>query len=171
VTPTASFGGRQNSGFVIVQASAATYIDLSNDGRSVLALRGLVGGVEGASPLDIPPDQRFYAGGSGTIRGYRYQSVGPSFPDGLPTGGTSINTGTIEFRQRFGTSYGAVAFIDAGQVGSNGVPFTGDVRVGAGVGMRYYTAIGPIRFDIAVPLIHQRKSDILEVYIGLGQAF
>jgi translocation and assembly module TamA len=171
VTPTASFGGTQNSGFVILQASAATYIDLFGTGRSVLALRGLVGGVEGASTLAIPPDQRFYAGGSGTIRGYRYQSVGPSFPDGLPTGGTSINAGTIEFRQRFGTSYGAVAFVDAGQVGSSGVPFTGDVRVGAGVGVRYYTAIGPIRFDIAVPLIHQNKSDILEVYIGLGQAF
>jgi translocation and assembly module TamA len=171
VTPTASFGP-QNTDFVIAQLSGATYIDLSHNGRSVLALRGLVGGVEGAAnTFAIPPDQRFYGGGSSTIRGYRFQSVSPSFPDGRPIGGTSIDAGTIEFRQRFGANYGAAMFVDAGQVGSNGVPFNGNVRVGAGVGVRYYTAIGPIRLDIAVPLIHQNNSDLLEVYIGLGQAF
>ena len=42
-----------------------------------------VGGIaRGAGEFDLPPDQRFYAGGSGTIRGFRYQSVGPQFPDG-----------------------------------------------------------------------------------------
>jgi translocation and assembly module TamA len=171
VTPTESFNAGQDSTFVIAQASASTYIDFSHTGRSVLALRGLVGGVEGASTFAIPPDQRFYGGGGGTIRGYRFQSVGPAFPDGNPIGGTSIDVGTVEFRQRIGASYGVVAFVDAGQVGSNGVPFNGAWRVGAGVGARYYTAIGPIRFDIAVPLIHQNNSDALEAYIGIGQAF
>ena len=59
----------------------------------------------------------------------------------------------------------------AGQVGSNGTPFNGQFRAGAGVGARYYTSIGPIRVDIAVPLIHQHKSDSLEAYIGIGQSF
>ena len=74
-------------------------------------------------------------------------------------------------RQRIGESFGAAAFVDAGQVGEGSVPGEGDLRVGAGVGARYYTAIGPIRLDVAVPLNKQRRDDALQVYIGIGQAF
>jgi translocation and assembly module TamA len=171
----ASAGG--NTVFVSLQAAAATFLDIGArtggaPGRSVLALRGLVGTIPGApSPFDIPPDQRFYAGGGGTIRGYRFQSVGPQFPDGRPTGGNAVDVGTVEWRQRLFGDWGAAVFVDAGQVGTGTAPFTGDLRVGAGAGVRYFTPIGPVRLDLAVPLVHQPKSDTLEVYIGLGQAF
>jgi translocation and assembly module TamA len=170
VTPTESI--RKPSGtFVITQLTASTYLNLEDPGRGVLALRALVGGVEGATTFDIPPDQRFYAGGSGTVRGYKYQSVGPRFPDNNPVGGTSIDAVNVEFRQRFGETYGAVVFADAGQVGTGGTPFSGQMRVGAGLGARYYTSLGPIRLDIAVPLNKRKGDDALEAYIGLGQAF
>ncbi len=171
VTPTEPFGGG-SSFFTLIQVSGSTYINLaSTEGRSVLALRGLLGTAQGATTFQIPPDQRFYAGGSGTVRGYRFQSVGPRFADYRPTGGTSVTAGTVEFRQRFGASLGAVAFVDAGQVGQSSAPFTGTLFEGAGVGARYYTSIGPIRLDVAVPLDKRRKDAILEAYIGLGQAF
>lgn len=170
VTPTESLRSPQNT-FVIVQASGSTYVNLGEPGRSVLALRALVGVIEGATTFQVPPDQRFFGGGGGTIRGYRFQSVGPQFADRRPLGGTSIDVGTVEFRQRFGASYGAVVFVDAGQVGSDGKPFSGKLRAGAGIGARYYTAIGPIRLDVAVPLVRQAKGDALEAYIGIGQAF
>jgi translocation and assembly module TamA len=170
LTPSESFSTR-NATFVIAQASGSAYLDLGTRGRSVLAVRGLVGGVEGATTFDIPPDQRFYAGGGGTVRGYRFQSIGPHFADRRPVGGTAVDVGSIEFRQRFGSSYGAVAFVDAGQVGTSGVPFEGNLDVGAGVGARYYTSFGPIRVDIAVPLTKQTGNDSLEVYLGIGQAF
>jgi translocation and assembly module TamA len=170
ITPTESFGGH-GATFFVMQASGSTYIDVSGGGRSVLALRGLVGKIAGAGVFSLPPDQRFYAGGSSTVRGYRYQSIGPQFRDGNPTGGTAISAGTIEFRQRFLDSYGIVGFVDAGQVTANGAPFTGTWRVGAGVGFRYYTSIGPIRADIAVPLNKQPGGDKFELYLGLGQAF
>ena len=171
VTPTEPFGGG-SSFFTLIQVSGSTYINLApTEGRSVLALRGLVGTAQGASTFQIPPDQRFYAGGSATVRGYRYQSVGPLFPSQRPTGGTSVTAATVEFRQRFGESFGAVAFVDAGQVGTTSAPFTGTLFTGVGVGARYYTSIGPIRLDIAVPLNKRRKDEILEAYIGLGQAF
>jgi len=170
LTPTESLRSPQTT-FLIAQATGSAYFNLGAPGRSVLAIRALVGAIEGAKTFQVPPDQRFFGGGSGTIRGYRFQSVGPQFPDRKPVGGTSIDVATVEFRQRFGESYGAVAFVDAGQVGSDGKPFSGKVRVGAGVGARYYTAIGPIRVDIAVPLSRQKKGDILEAYIGIGQAF
>ena len=171
VTPTEPFGGN-TSFFTLIQLSGSTYINLADtEGRSVVALRGLVGTAQGATTFEIPPDQRFYAGGSATVRGYRYQSVGPLFPSQRPVGGTSVTAATVEYRQRFGESFGAVAFIDAGQVGQTSAPFTGTVFSGVGVGARYYTSLGPIRLDIAVPLNKRRKDEIAEAYVGLGQAF
>ena len=175
VTPTQSLGSNSAT-FVIIQGTGAGYIDLASfgwtaPGRSIIALRALVGTAQGASLFSLPPDQRFYGGGSATVRGFRYQSIGPQFPDGKPIGGTSIDAATIEFRQRLFTNFGAVGFIDAGQVGASSAPFQGTVRVGAGIGVRYYTAIGPIRLDVAVPLNKQPGGDAFEIYIGLGQAF
>jgi translocation and assembly module TamA len=77
----------------------------------------------------------------------------------------------VELRQRIRDHYGAVAFVDAGQVTADGPPFTDTWRVGAGLGARYYTAIGPIRLDVALPLNRQPGGDAFELYIGIGQAF
>lgn len=170
LTPTESFG-RSTSTFVIAQVSASTYLDVSGNGRTVLAMRALAGAVEGASTFAVPADQRFYAGGSGTVRGFLFQSIGPQFPDGTPIGGTAIDAGSLELRQRFAGQYGAVAFVDAGQVSDSGVPFTGTPQVGVGVGARYYTSFGPLRVDFAVPVTNQPHSGRFEVYIGIGQAF
>src|SRR3984885_32791 len=176
VTPTLAIG-HPNSTFLITQFKVATYFDLNNllpiaPGRSVLAARALAGIAEGAGELSLPPDQRFYAGGTSTIRGYGYQLVGPMFPNtDNPTGGTAITTGGLEFRQRLYTNWGFVAFVDAGQVSASLKPLPDDIRVGAGAGVRYYTPIGPIRFDLAVPVDRRAGEDSFEVYIGLGQAF
>jgi translocation and assembly module TamA len=155
--------------------SAAAYVDLARFdvaavGRSVIAMRALAGRVLGASQFDLPPQQRFYGGGSATVRGFRYQSIGPRFPDGQPAGGTSIDAAAIELRQRLFGDFGAVAFVDAGRVSANGQS-GGKAEVGAGVGVRYYTAIGPLRVDLAVPLTEVPGNDSYQVYIGLGQAF
>jgi translocation and assembly module TamA len=170
VTPTQSLLA-PSATFTILQLSGSTYIDLTGRGRSVIALRALVGSVQGASTFELPPDQRFYAGGSATIRGYDYQSVGPQFADGTPEGGTAIDAGTIEYRQRFGGSLGTALFVDAGQVNASASPFQGSLKIGAGVGLRYYTPIGPIRVDFAVPVVKQPNSGNFQVYIGIGQAF
>ncbi len=205
VTPTRS-QGHLDTTFYITQFSVADYLDLhalfhTEPGRSVLALRALLSSAPGAttsvetvdgvqvSVPDLPPDQRFYAGGSGTVRGYRYQSVGPEFPDGNPVGGTALTAINIEFRQRFGTNFGAALFVDAGTVGEKLSPLSGLIHggrcsastptesiancwaVGVGAGPRYYTPIGVLRFDIAVPTFRRPNDDRFEVYIGLGQAF
>ena len=170
-TPTASLIG-QSSEFAILLLTGSTYINLAAPGRSILALRATAGTVQGASTFQLPPDQRLYAGGSATVRGFKYQSIGPRFPDRRPIGGTTLVAGTVEFRQRIGKSFGAAIFTDAGQVTGVTTP-TGDSgpRIGAGVGARYYTPIGPIRLDVAVPINRRPGDDAFELYIGLGQAF
>jgi translocation and assembly module TamA len=171
ITPTQPLAGPKTSPFVLLQIAGSTYLDLGEPGRSVLALRGILGLAEGASQFDLPPDKRFYAGGSATVRGYRFQSIGPRFPNGKPEGGTTLAAGTVEFRQRFLDSFGAVAFLDAGQVTAESVPFSGTWGIGAGVGARYYTSLGPIRLDFAVPVNRRAGGGSFELYIGLGQAF
>ncbi len=175
-TPTESLG-TPDATFVLLQVNGSTYVDLNrldltDPGRSIVAFRGLVGDAQGATQFQLPPDRRFYAGGSATVRGYRYQSIGPHFPiSDNPEGGTSVLAGTVEFRQRILQSFGAAMFLDTGQVTANGGPGGGTWRTGVGVGARYYTPIGPIRADIAVPLSKQPGSDTLEFYIGIGEAF
>ena len=176
LTPTLAIG-HPNSEFVIAQISAATYFDLdhilpTDPGRSVLAARMLAGIAKGAGEFSLPPDQRFYGGGSSTIRGYKYQSVGPQFPGTTdPIGGTEIEAGSVEFRQRIAGSFGAVAFVDGGQVTADASGVPNDFRIGVGLGVRYYTPIGPIRFDVAMPTKRRSGDDSFEIYIGLGQAY
>jgi translocation and assembly module TamA len=187
--PTLSFGTK-NARYFVTQGSIAYYFDLhrfglgADPGRSIIALRALAGLAQGASQFSLPPDQRFYAGGSGTVRGYRYQSVGPLFPDGNPIGGTAINAGQAEYRQRIGQNLGFAVFMDAGQVSQDVNPLDSTLRFGVGAGVRYYTAIGPIRLDFGVPInrvgatnpsveggIARSAGDHFEIYIGLGQSF
>jgi len=210
VTPTLSFG-HPNATFIISQVNFGAYFDLhdlgvSDPGRNVLAARALAGQALGAGEFSLPPDQRFYGGGSGTIRGFRYQGVGPQFcvknyapvsgpcpTDGNPIGGTAIVAGSLEFRHRFAGNLGGAIFVDAGQVSASLKPLPSDFRVGAGFGVRYYTPIGPIRLDVAVPTRRKKGrfytptdpnhpgvtlppqldkgDDAFEIYIGLGQAF
>ena len=170
LTPTVSLGGGMRE-FLIAQVAGSTYFDLGETGRQVLALRGLVGSINGASQFDLPPDQRFYGGGSSTVRGFKYQSIGPQFADGNPIGGTAIDAATIEFRQRLYEDWGFATFIDAGQVDAGHTPFEGKMSVGVGAGPRYYTSIGVVRLDLAMPINRPRGGDTFELYIGLGQAF
>lgn len=171
ITPTASLTG-QSSEFATLLVAGSTYLDLAAPGRSVLALRATAGTVQGASTFQLPPDQRLYAGGTATVRGFKYQSIGPRFADNRPIGGTTLAAATVEFRQRFGKSFGAVIFTDAGEViGVSSPTNSAGPRIGAGIGARYYTPIGPIRLDVAVPLNRRPGDDTFELYIGLGQAF
>jgi len=170
ITPALALG-RRSLAFAILQASGSMYFDLSGDGRSVLGTRALLASIQGAGTFDLPPDQRLYAGGSDTVRGFRYQSIGPQFADGRPTGASSIDAVSLEFRQRLWSDYGFAAFVDAGQASTNSIPFNGSVAVGAGVGARYYTSIGAVRVDVAMPVTREKNGDAFEIYVSIGQAF
>jgi translocation and assembly module TamA len=175
LAPTTS-SGHPSARFLITQTSIVDYFDLQSllataPGRTVLVSRVLGGLASGAGQFDLPPDQRFYAGGGGTIRGYRYQSVGPTFPDGNPIGGTALVAASVELRQRLGRKLGMALFADAGRVSQSEDPFAGEWGIGAGGGVRYYSPVGPVRLDIAFPVERRAGEDRFEIYVGLGQAF
>lgn len=140
--------------------------------KPVLALRSRVGSIIGADAIDLPPDLRYYAGGGGSVRGYGYQSLGPR-ANGDPVGGASLVEMTAELRLRFTDTFGGVAFIDAGNAYADSTPdLGGDLFYGAGIGVRYFSSFGPLRFDVGVPLNGEDiNEDGYAIYISIGQAF
>ena len=144
-------------------------------GSTVLAGRGRFATIQGASTDVIAPSRRLYAGGGGSVRGYGFQAIGPRDPiSGEPTGGRSLVELALEARIQTGFFDGAlevVPFIDAGSVSTATAPDLGLIRVGAGLGIRYKTGFGPIRFDVGVPLNPNEFDSPVVVYVSLGQAF
>ena len=62
-------------------------------------------------------------------------------------------------------------FIDAGTISSQALPTLSELRVGAGLGFRYYSNFGPIRIDVGTPINPQPGDSRVGVYVSLGQAF
>lgn len=140
-----------------------------------LALRVQGGAVLGSDLLNTPRDELFFSGGGGTVRGQPYRSLGVAVTRGAGTnfliGGTHMLVGSAELRTRITDSIGVVGFIDAGRIDADGFfGDFGDWHAGAGLGLRYETGFGPIRFDVATP-IHGNTGDGVQIYIGLGQSF
>ena len=149
------------------------YFELSRAPQLVLAMRGSVGAMGGVSRDDIPADERFYAGGGGSIRGIGFELAGPLDDDDKPLGGRSLIEGSVELRTRFAENFGIAAFLDAGTVETSVFPsFEETVLFGAGPSFRYFTPIGPLRLDLGFPLNPRHGVDApYQVYFSIGQAF
>ena len=137
----------------------------------VLAMRASMGSLWGADSQNVPPSIRFYSGGGGSVRGYAYQSLGPRDSDNDPLGGKALLEVSVEPRWKVSETWGLVAFLDGGMVYDDFKDYGRDMRWGAGVGFRYYTAIGPVRFDVATPLNPRDDDSTLQFYISIGQSF
>src|SRR5881296_622347 len=120
----------------------------------------------------VPPDQRFYAGGPNSVRGYARNELGPrvyvtdsiivqgtdttyaSNPQASPTGGNTAFTANLELRVPspiFPDRVRLGLFVDVGQVwerGDTGTTVSG-LRVTPGLGLRFITPLGPVRLDAA----------------------
>ena len=157
--------------FLAGRVDIAGYWALDPEAHAIVAARVGVGTILGGSLRDVPSTYRFLAGGGGSVRGYEYRSLGPTI-DGIVVGGLSIASASIELRLRPTRQIGIVPFLDVATVSSDRIPkFSDTAFVGAGLGLRYYTALGPIRLDAAVPLTNKEDRPSFGVYVGLGQSF
>lgn len=171
LAPEVSRQGGTQGFYLRSQVDASTYRSFGE-----LTLAGRVRGatIQGAGIDDIAPSRRLYAGGGASVRGYGFQGVGPRDADGNPTGGASLVEFSLEARvptPLFGGAVELVPFIDAGSVSRGSTPSFGDIRFGAGVGLRYKTNFGPIRVDVATPINPLPGDSPVVVYVSLGQAF
>ncbi|GAB6051479.1 autotransporter assembly complex family protein [Magnetospira thiophila] len=159
--------------FGLLEGRGSVYQALDNEGDFVLAGRLRLGSIFGEARKDIPADKRFYAGGGGSIRGYEYQMVGPLDAEGKPEGGLSVFEMGVEFRIKLTEDFGLVPFIDGGVADGSLLPsLSGRLQWAGGLGLRYHTPIGPLRFDVALPINGRRDIDErFQFYISIGQAF
>lgn len=149
-----------------------SYFALDSKDRYVIATRAKVGTITGAEAKELPSDMLFFAGGGGSVRGYGYRNIGIKTETGDTIGGRSLVEGSAELRTMVTDTIGVVGFIDAGVVGEDSYPdFSENTKLGAGIGGRYMTGLGPLRFDVAVPLDRASGDPDLGFYIGIGQAF
>ena len=172
VKPFFGFGTTDNG--VRLNFDGRAYKSLGARNGLVLAVRLQGGAILGASALGTPRTDLFYSGGGGTVRGQPYQSLGVTVDDaGTPIniGGTTFLATSLEARVRVTPSIGVVGFVDVGAVGLGSITGANSGwQAGVGLGLRYATAVGPIRLDVAVP-VHGDAGSGVQLYVGLGQTF
>jgi translocation and assembly module TamA len=151
---------------------ARAYRAFGESGRTRVAGRLQLGSLVGGSIINIPPDDFFFSGGSGTVRGQAYQSLG-ALQNGVPSGGRGFVGLSGEVRHDIGeTNFGLVGFADIGAVSAGAFgDGSSDWHAGAGLGLRYATPFGPIRVDLATPVTGPDAGQEAYLYIGIGQAF
>ncbi|MEL6913095.1 MAG: BamA/TamA family outer membrane protein [Pseudomonadota bacterium] len=138
--------------------------------RTVIAGRAQLGTILLADLEGTPPDFLYYSGGGGTVRGQGFESLGVVQDVGT-TGGRGFAGLSLEVRQNITEALGVVGFLDYGYVSESGTFESGEGHGGAGLGVRYNTALGPLRVDLGVPVGESSDGTSYALYIGLGQAF
>jgi outer membrane protein insertion porin family/translocation and assembly module TamA len=156
--------------FYKLQGEAKGYYPLA--AKTVLASKLKLGFAE---PFDggkeVPLFERFYAGGSASVRGYERHRLGPLAGDD-PLGGRSLIEGSVELRQQFTKELGGALFIDFGQVSVRSFKLpVDDLRFSGGFGVRYSTPIGPLRLDIGFPFRPPRGDPSWQIHFSVGQSF
>ena len=121
----------------------------------------------------IPIYRRFFSGGPTSMRAYRIYYLGPRDLAGNPLGGEAVFLSNLEFRFPIYQDFRGVTFFDAGNVFYKVRDTSlGQIKYGAGFGLRYQTPIGPIGLELAWPLNPiNPTTDKMQIIFNIGQAF
>lgn len=141
-----------------------------------LMLNGEVGGAEGYSGKPVPFFKNFYAGGPGSVRGFKPFSIGPRDINNNSLGGTRRIVGNAELlfpmpgmnKER---SVRLSAFVDAGAVFGLGMTGSDSLRYSTGVAVTWVSPMGPLKVSIGVPLNKQPGDKLQQFQFTLGSLF
>lgn len=141
---------------------------------TVLALSGRLG--LGAALRDtpaLPIEERFFAGGATTVRGYRERGLGPRDAKGNPAGGDAQVVVNAEWRFPLWRWFGGALFVDTGAITPEVDDLgPGDLKSGVGGGVRLRTPVGPIRVDLGYPLSDiSGEAQKARLYFTVGHPF
>lgn len=121
---------------------------------------------------EIPLTQRFFAGGGDSVRGFKFQELGPLDSERDPIGGTSMLVANLEGRVPLWRELWGALFIDGGQVQLEPFQFSpDDMLYSTGAGIRYMTPVGPIRIDFGYLLNAPTDFDRTRIHISVGHSF
>ena len=140
-------------------------------GRVVLASAGRIGLATSYGGVLIPTE-RFFAGGGNSVRGYAEDTLGPLGPYGTPAGGSALLILSQEARFPLWRRIAGVGFVDAGNVFASVRDISlRELRLGAGLGLRFDTPVGLPRVDYGLGLRRTPGRSRGRVFVSLGQAF
>jgi outer membrane protein insertion porin family len=141
--------------------------------QTILATRLKLGTADSfGSPQNYPLFYRFFIGGEGSVRGWRYWMLGPHTPDNTPIGGLSDIEGSLELRRPIWQKLSGAVFLDFGQLSTHAydIPIS-DLEFSAGPALSYSTPVGPVRIDLGIPFQKPRDQTQWQIYFSVGQYF
>jgi len=158
------------------EANTSRYYPIMND--STILLKGNLLMAQGYNNKELPFYKRYYGGGSSSVRGFDFNSLGSKYPDGKAKGGESsslLSTSFITPGKRLGIDNDNIrigAFIDMGSINEKISEFDfNEIRSSTGIALSWLTPVGPIGFYYATPLI-QKSGDSTESFsFELGTTF
>ncbi|NGX39072.1 MAG: Translocation and assembly module TamA [Chlamydiae bacterium] len=171
---TPAINSKDTSDFYYSQLlTVSSYFPFGREEGLVLAQKMTIGTIFSNGIGAIPVPNRFFGGSEINLRGYKYYTVSPLTDNDKPIGGRSAIYYTVEPRFRISHRIGIVPFFDVGNVYLTQLPkFTGKWRKSVGIGLRYFSFIGPIRIDLAFPLNRREGIDPhWWIFASLGQTF
>ena len=115
---------------------------------------------------DLPASLRFFAGGDRSVRGYAYQSLGPKDENGQVIGGKHLLVANLEIEKKVTAKWGGAIFYDIGNAFDSLSEY--ELEQGAGIGIRRYTTIGPIRVDLARQIGNRSPRWRIHLSMGFG---
>jgi translocation and assembly module TamA len=142
--------------------SSAKWIHSYGD-KTRLLVRGTLGLTVKDELSELPASVRFFAGGDRSVRGYDYESLGPVDASNVVIGGSHLITGSVEVDRLFKPHWAVAAFLDSGSAFNN---TNIELSSGVGIGIRWYSPVGPVKLDLAHPLDDPDKN--FRIHISLG---
>jgi outer membrane protein insertion porin family len=137
--------------------------------NTTFAYRIKIGALHSFDANGIPVEERFYAGGSNSVRGWAYKKLGPLGEDGKPMGGNSLLEGSGELRYAIARWLSGAMFLDFGNVSLVDFDYGfKNMHYSMGTGLRIETSFGPIRVDVARPVFEEGS---MQFHFNFGQAF
>ncbi len=170
--PTFTFLSNR-SFFLGQEGSLSYYLPLDKKHIFTIAQKITLGSIISGGDGSVPVPKRFFGGSEDDLRGYAYYSVSPLNHNGKPEGGRSAIFYTLETRIRYSKTLGFVPFFDMGNV-SKKTLFVPEEKwlKSVGLGIRYFSFVGPFRLDVGFPLNPRKNIDKkYRILISVGQAF
>ncbi len=113
--------------------------------------------------VDLPVSVQYFTGGDQTVRGFKYQTLGPLNANGEVTGGKHMLAAGIEYDFNLAPNWKIALFMDAGNAFNNWSDY--ELKESYGVGLRWLSPIGPVRFDLATPV---ESDNHVRLHITMG---
>ncbi|RLW71816.1 MAG: hypothetical protein B6D71_00170 [gamma proteobacterium symbiont of Stewartia floridana] len=153
--------------------SSTSYFQLYASGKDIRALgdgawrllsRLELGATWAEDLTELPPSKRFFAGGDNMVRGFGYQDLGPEDEADDVIGGRYLAVGSLEVDRHISGKWSGALFVDAGNAYDR--DYDSETAYGVGLGVRWQSPVGPVRFDVASGRVDDEQHWRLHIVVG-----